>query len=141
MPWHAFTFDGLDAALADAEFAEQVSLSTAAAEQAVIPTSPGTGPGTITQVNTPLVNRFMETLTPHLQKAVSAGVTDAVNNTISTLKPEYKQKLLIGGIAAGSAAVLALLFLWKMSSRLQECCPARPMSGLGCSRPMDGCCG
>ena len=124
MPWHAFTFDGLDTA--DAEFAEQID------------TPSTTGPGVVTQVNTPLVNRFMETVAPHIQKAVSAGVTDAVNNTITSLKPEYKQKLLIGGIAVGGAAVLALLFLWKMSSRLQECCPARPISGLGyCPRNAD----
>lgn len=137
MSWHAFTFDGLDAALADAEFTEQVNLSATAAEQAI--TLPPTGPGTVTQVNAPLVNRFMETLSPHLQKAVSAGVTDAVNTTLASLKPEYKQKLLIGGIAAGGAALLALIFLWKMSSRLQECCPARPMSGVGC-QPIGGCC-
>lgn len=117
MPWHAFTFDGLEAALADAEFAEQVNTVATAT------------PTTVTHVNAPLVNRFMESITPHLQKAVSAGVTDAVNNTIAQLRPAYKEKLLIGSIAAGSAALLALVFLWKMSSRLQECCPARPMSG------------
>ena len=126
MPWHAFTFDGIDAALADAEFAEQVNMATTVSSAPVVTSG--------TQVNSPLVERFMESMSPHLQKAISAGVTDAVNNTIATLKPEYKQKMLIGGIAAGSAALLALIFLWKMSSRLQECCPARPINGMG------GCC-
>lgn len=125
MPWHAFTFDGLDTTLADTEFAEQIG-----AASAVPTTLTQTSPGTVTQVNAPLVNRFMETVAPHIQKAVTTGVAEAV----ATLHQTHKQKVLIGGIAAGGATLLALAFLWRMSSRLQECCPARP-------RSMGNCCG
>ena len=114
MPWHALTFDGLDA-VADAEFAEQTNGTVTAVG----------GPGVVTQVNAPLVTKFMDTVTPHIQKAVSAGLAEAVNAN--------KQKLVIGGVVAGSAVAAALYFLWKMSSRMTECCPAQP-------RRLNGCC-
>ena len=104
MPWHAFTFDGLDNASAD--FADQTDLT------------PG-GPGVVTQVNQQLVDQMMGAVGPHLQKAVSAGLAD----TIQT----HKTQLTIGMVAAGGFAVAALAFLWRMSTRMKECCPARPV--------------
>jgi hypothetical protein len=116
MAWRAFTFDGLDTAFADAEFTDQMDSK----DTSLTPESSG-GPGVVTQVNAPLVQKFMNAVTPHLQKAVAEGVNDAV--------VQHKQKLTLGAVAVGGTALLALVFLWKMSSRLQECCPARPVSG------------
>jgi len=112
MPWHAFTFDGLDNA--SAEFAEQADLT------------PG-GPGVVTQVNQQLVGQMMNSVQPYLQKAVSAGLTDTIQ--------AHKTQLTIGMVAAGSFAVAALAFLWRMSTRMKECCPARPVRSVG------NCCG
>ncbi len=122
MPWHALTFDGLDGMLADVEFADQV------------PSAPDTAAGTITQVNAPLVDSFMQKVSPHLQKAVSAGISDAAG-----FLSQHKTAV---SVAAGGAAVLALLFLWRISSQLKTCCPApqRPMSGCGYRPPTGECC-
>ena len=80
MPWHAFTFEGLDAT----------------------PTETASGePGVVTEVNAPLVNQVMAAIGPHIQKSVSAGLIDVV---------KQNKKVLILSLGGVTLATLALLW-------------------------------
>jgi hypothetical protein len=102
MPWHALTFDGLDQA-----------------------TDTGGDALVTTELDSSLLTRTMVAATPHIQKAVAAGINDAVE----VVRLEYKQKATIGLVAVGGITVLALVLMWQMKNRLQECCPVKPLRG------------